>query len=122
MVYFRNLVENNARPQDRDLVRDVLELEATYTPAFEHSLRLIRAEDLSDISWNEPLGRGAHGIVFAAEYTQPSGVLMTSQKARSRTSVVLKEALNQSNKSVRRELVKEVSHSGSSACWFANLE
>ena len=111
MIYFRNLVEAHAAgPNGTQYLRDALGLEATYAPVFEHSLRLIREEDLSEISWDEPLGRGANGIVFSAIYHRHPGMLASSKAAESRVSVVLKDILSRSGNLIaaRKKLIKEV--------------
>jgi hypothetical protein len=92
VTYFRNLVEAHAANiLDVNSVRDAIGLEAEYTPLFEHSLRVIPSDQLGigDIDWDNPLGRGDNGAVYAATWTRPPGVLTTTWSGQKQ--IVLKE-------------------------------
>lgn len=111
IMYFRNLVEANASgTSDTSRLRELLGLEATYTPAFEHSLRLIPEEELPAVSWDVPLGKGANGVVYSAEWHRPRGLLATTNAADDVVQVVLKDVQSRANSSVksREKLIKEV--------------
>jgi hypothetical protein len=83
-------------------------LEASYRPAFQHSLRLIPAEELHDISWQSPIGKGANGVVYSASWNKPGGVLTTS--VPSTKPVVLKDVISRFDigRESRKKLIKEV--------------
>lgn len=60
-----------------------------YPRQYEHSLRIIDGSDLESLDWRKPLGRGQNGVVYAAVWHKPQGVLGTV--GESRVPVVLKE-------------------------------
>lgn len=111
VVYFRNLIEAHARGAlETQYLRNLLGLEATFTPVFEHSLRLIPEEELSGIEWDIPLGRGANGVVYSGIWHRPHGVLSTTNAAEYNIPVVLKDVTSRTGNSIstRKKLIKEV--------------
>ncbi|KAL3460054.1 kinase-like domain-containing protein [Aspergillus heterothallicus] len=102
--YFRNLVEAHAQGQPTgSAVRHLLGLEGSYKPLYAHSLRIIPEDQLYDIIWDQPLGRGMNGSVYSAMWFKPAGYLATSGEQQQ--GVVLKEVA--SHRSVAA-LVKEI--------------
>ncbi|KAI1807909.1 cytochrome P450 [Daldinia bambusicola] len=70
---FLNLVEaHTSGSLDQTRVKDILRLEARYTPLFEHSLRIILDEQLLLIDWSKPLGTGANGKVYTSTSSRGS--------------------------------------------------
>jgi hypothetical protein len=111
LAYFRNLVEAHASGTlDISPVRNLVGLEPSYSPAFEHSLRLIPEEQLSSISWQEPLGKGANGVVYSALWHRPPGILASSQQKKLDEDVVLKDVQSQTTslQASRNRIIKEV--------------
>lgn len=87
--HHRAMVESHTSGSlDKTHVKDLLGLEAGYTPLFEHSLKIIAEEQLSPIDWKKPLGKGANGAVYVSKWTRPKGVLSTSESGE--VDVVLK--------------------------------
>ena len=112
LSYFRNLVEAHAvNGLDQHPVRDVIGLEAGYAPRFERSLRIIPADqlDLENANWEQPLGKGDNGAVYAATWKRPPGILSTTWSGEMK--VVLKEVRPRSGegRGVLRKFMKEVS-------------
>jgi hypothetical protein len=108
--YFRNLVDAHANSSlDSAVIRDIIGLEASYSPLFEHSLRLIPEAQLHDISWDK-LGEGANGAVYSAVWQKPAGHLAAARAEEREVDVVLKDVLPRSGTSQdpRKKLVKEV--------------
>jgi hypothetical protein len=109
LTYFRNLVEAHASGTlDAPDVREIIGLDASYQPAFKHSLRLIPEGELHDIAWERPLGKGSNGMVYSASWRKPGGVLKPS--APSEVEVVLKDVKSRfgTSQESRKKLIKEV--------------
>lgn len=107
--YFRNLVDAHATGTlNMSALRDVLGPEG-YSAQYEHSLRVIPIEQLSEIDWTTPLGRGKNGAVYAATWERPASVLMTSTSSGP-VPVVLKEVISRTeqNQALTKKLMKEV--------------
>jgi hypothetical protein len=104
--YFRNLVEVHAQGRPTDsTARDLLGLEGSGNPLFAHSLRVIPGDQLYDITWDQPLGRGKNGAVYSALWRKPAGYLATTASDEQQQAVVLKDVASHSSVA---KLVKEV--------------
>jgi hypothetical protein len=111
LSYFRNLVEAHATDTlDSTTVRDIIGLEPGYTPLFEHSLRVVPPEQLVDIIFDKPLGKGENGAVYSAKWRKPPGQLATTNDGDRELDVVLKEVLPRegSSQDPVKKLLKEV--------------
>ncbi len=99
ITYFRNLVEAHAagRLNDPNL-KEILGLRG-YSSRYEFSLRVIPEEQLSDINWSTPLGRGANGAVYEAKWRRQPAHLSTMRTDDQSTDVVLKDVIPRSKKS-----------------------
>lgn len=107
--YFRNLVDAHATGTlSTSAIRDVLGSEG-YSAQYEHSLRVIPLQQLSEIDWTTPLGRGENGAVYAATWDRPASVLVTSTSSGP-VPVVLKEVISRKgqNHAITKKLMKEV--------------
>jgi hypothetical protein len=89
--HFRNLVEAHATDTlDTSIIQDILGLEG-YSLRYEHCLRIIPENQLSNIEWDKPLGRGENGVVYAATWHRPNAVLATMKTHDRTMPVVLKD-------------------------------
>jgi hypothetical protein len=111
LSYFRNIVEAHAAGDlDQSSVRDIIGVEPEYLLQYEHSLRIIPESQLSDLSWDEPIGRGENGAVYGAIWRKPSGHLATTGFQEAEIPVVLKEVIPRSGVLIDplKKLLKEV--------------
>jgi len=91
-------------------IRNIIGLESSYTPLFEHSLRVIPEDQLFDISWDEPLGEGENGAVYKAMWRKPAGYLATMRNKDLELQIVLKDVLPRlgTSQDPFKKLLKEV--------------
>lgn len=92
-------------------IRDIIGLESDYTPLFEHSLRVIPEDQLFDISWDRPLGKGENGAVYGAMWRKPVGHLATLRTGMQEMHIVLKDVLPRigASRDPFKKLIREVS-------------
>lgn len=114
LTYFRNLTE--AKYWNRSPTQYLAKVlgssaKATDLLRYENSLRYIEESQLHDISWSEPLGRGANGAVYAATWHLPEPYLATNRRQPRIMNVVLKEVLPRAGSREDRvaKVLKEVS-------------
>lgn len=113
LTYFRNIIEAKVNGTlDASTVRNIIGLETSYSPLFEHSLRVIPEDQLHDISWHELLPKGENGSVYRAVWHKPAGYLATSA-GEQHLQVVLKDVVPRlgSSQDPLKKLLKEVSYS-----------
>lgn len=108
LKYFRNIVEaHHAGTLHERAVEDLLGPDNAL-PYFDKSLPIIPQTQLSKVS-SSPIGHGANGAVYAAQWQRSGGALATTNSEASQISVVLKEILpvGRGGSTVQR-LLKEV--------------
>jgi hypothetical protein len=112
LTYYRNLVEAHAaNALNIPSIRNIIGLEPDYIPLFEHSLRVIPENQLVDISWDQPIGRGENGAVYGAIWRKPVGHLATMRTGEQEIQIVLKDVLPhiRTSQDPFKKLIKEVS-------------
>lgn len=70
-----------------------------YSSLYEFSLQIIPEEQISDINWLTPLGRGANGAVYEAKWRRPPAYLSTMRTGDQSIDIVLKDVIPRSKKS-----------------------
>jgi len=90
MTYFRNLVEAHAAGTLSDRAVEQLLGPENASPHFDKSLRIISPDQIFQRS-DVPIGRGANGVVYAALWRRPPGVLASMRKTASEVAIVMKE-------------------------------
>ena len=88
--YFRNLVEAHATGSlSEQALKQVLG-PGDYAHHLDKSMTVIPQDQIVELE-HVPLGTGTNGIVYAARWERPGGVLATTKQLKGRVLVVLKE-------------------------------
>jgi len=106
--YYRNIVEAHASNTLNDtFIKDILGLGEDYNALYENTLRLIpdSTSELRDIDWENPIGKGNNGAVYAATWHRRESVLSTSKSGD--IPVVLKDVIPRGSHDATEKFMKE---------------